>query len=551
MEKDHPHKPRQPVRQCISDHNLCPACAKCAACKDSLQRTRGSADAQMAFSSQTAIPPSLHDASHPPRSGTSPGATQHTLPESISVPHAENTHLEQPESTSVPTADSEVAADKAQETPAPSLPAPESSPTIESNDDSNAEVHFIRTDYLAIKGGVPSFNKIGIGIRLQRDSTPLREAMQILQNGLPSPDEHTPPCGVHRWAFKDMESFRGEDKPHAQAIHNASVISRERSFVNKSQRGVVRTADERGQVSRQRSCPYTDELPAPRAMPATIPAQLNLGLMKAVQNAANQVFPQSHEGGTRLNMCSKGHGWSKKPVDLKALRSNPKMEFSTKDWGHVFAAANPKCKQVIAAVGRDIKGHEAGRDPTAIMFLEGVNNAFQGRHADFHLPSKGFYQSTTGTLQPFGFSTNRHRWLCEFCVHARVLCFTPLNGGCEDVCFVYAPAGSFLYWRHDVLHGGTSHAAWRVHEDFKRLDRPIFSIAIHWYVDAWPEDDEGGKRFNAEMCTPRDGQGQQSCVAPDTLPFTPRDGDKMKKFFTEDHIITYVKEKQEETQCVR
>ena len=30
--------------------------------------------------------------------------------------------------------------------------------------------------------------------------------------------------------------------------------------------------------------------------------------------------------------------------------------------------------------------------------------------------------------------------------------------------------------------------------------------------------------------------GMQICVAPDTVPFTPRDGEKMKKFFTDRHL---------------
>jgi hypothetical protein len=106
----------------------------------------------------------------------------------------------------------------------------------------------------------------------------------------------------------------------------------------------------------------------------------------------------------------------------------------------------------------------------------------------------------------------------EFAVHDRVLAFVPRWGDCQDVWFVYIPQGAVVYWGHDVRHGGTSHAIWRAHPNMpKRANGTVWGVAVHWYVDAYLEDEKTstGKPLAAlnEMRVEKNVKGQPHCGA--------------------------------------
>ena len=155
---------------------------------------------------------------------------------------------------------------------------------------------------------------------------------------------------------------------------------------------------------------------------------------------------------------------------------------------------------------------------------------YQNRHTDFvHVAAEHENWNTTEKkFVPQTHSTDEHKWLIEFCLHDRVLAMNPLHTPCDKVYFVHIPARSVVFWREDVVHCGTGHAAWRLVKEVRErfATEPIFSFAIHWYCDAMPEDTADGKFFNGLFNVPRDVIGQQCCLSDDA---DPRNQTRMKE----------------------
>ena len=108
------------------------------------------------------------------------------------------------------------------------------------------------------------------------------------------------------------------------------------------------------------------------------------------------------------------------------------------------------------------------------------------------------------------------KWLCEFVLHDRLLAFVPKWGSCEDVWFVFLPAGSFVYWDGTTRHGGTSHSVWRAHPNRpRRKNGTVWGVAVHWYVDTYATDekDKAGNAIGLLNCmrVGRDVKGQPHC----------------------------------------
>ena len=190
-------------------------------------------------------------------------------------------------------------------------------------------------------------------------------------------------------------------------------------------------------------------------------------------------------------------------------------------WIHPFVKTDRGCQAVIREIGVRIGGHRAGRDPAAILFREGAEDGFQSCHTDYHHHAVRWEDGAANPDAGEATHPDGHRrWLCEFVLHNRVLAFVPKWGSCEDVWFVYLPAGCFVYWDGNTRHGGTSHSIWRAHPDMPRRDNDtVWGVAVHWYVDAYAPDevDKNGApigRLNM-LAVGRDIKGQVHCGSTD------------------------------------
>ena len=302
-----------------------------------------------------------------------------------------------------------------------------------------------------------------------------------------------PPAKVGDWGFSDMEPFEVHDAAHARFSHLArtanakSGLGQQFDGARSSRSGSLPAKDQRGQAhlwSPGRSSP------------------LRLRL--------------NHNDDARLHQGG-GITPTKTPVGSSPTCRSAGARAAVNRWIHPFVETDEQCRGVIRDIGELIGGHRAGRDPAAIAFREGVEDAFQSCHTDYHHHAVRWEDGKSNpdageATHPDG----RRRWLCEFVLHDRVLAFIPKWGSCEDVWFVYLPAGCFVYWDGDTRHGGTSHSIWRAHPNMPpRANDTVWGVAVHWYVDAYARDevDKNGNKIGHlnMLAVGRDIKGQVHC----------------------------------------
>ena len=187
------------------------------------------------------------------------------------------------------------------------------------------------------------------------------------------------------------------------------------------------------------------------------------------------------------------------------------------NWIHHFVDTGQGCRDVVRFIGERIDGHRTGRDPAAILYREEGDDDTQSLHTDYHFHSVRWEDPNSNPDADEATHPDGHtKWLCEFVLHDRVLAFVPKWGSCEDVWFVFLPAGSFVYWDGATRHGGTSHSVWRAHPDMpRRKNDTVWGVAVHWYVDAYAtnEEDKIGNLIGPlnMMAVGRDVKGQPHC----------------------------------------
>ena len=351
----------------------------------------------------------------------------------------------------------------------------------------DSRLKFVDGAALSNGKGVEAFNTLGFGVCITDQITDICHKMAAPFKG------QEPPAKVGDWGFSDMEPFEVHDAAHARfsaLARNANAMSGtgQKYVAARSSRSVsMPDKDQRGQAhlwSHGRSSPMRIRL--------------------------------DHNGDARLHQ-----GGGITPVGSAAASSaacrSAGGRAAVNRWIHPFVETDEQCRDVIRDIGELIGGHRAGRDPAAIAFREGAEDAFQSCHTDYHHHAVRWEDGKSNpdageATHPDG----RRRWLCEFVLHDRVLAFIPKWGSCEDVWFVYLPAGCFVYWDGDTRHGGTSHSIWRAHPNMpRRANDTVWGVAVHWYVDAYARDevDKNGNKIGHlnMLAVGRDIKGQVHC----------------------------------------
>ena len=347
----------------------------------------------------------------------------------------------------------------------------------------DSRLKFVDGAALSNGKGLEAFNALGFGVCMTDQITEICHKMAAPFKG------QEPPAKVGDWGFSDMEPFEVTDAAHARFSHlarnaNAKSGTGQKFVAARSSRSVsMPDKDQRGQAhlwSHGRSSPMRIRL--------------------------------DHNGDARLHQ-----GGGITPVGSSPACRSAGARAAVNRWIHPFVETDEQCRGVIRDIGELIGGHRAGRDPAAIAFREGVEDAFQSCHTDYHHHAVRWEDGKSNpdageATHPDG----RRRWLCEFVLHDRVLAFIPKWGSCEDVWFVYLPAGCFVYWDGDTRHGGTSHSIWRAHPNMpRRANDTVWGVAVHWYVDAYARDevDKNGNKIGHlnMLAVGRDIKGQVHC----------------------------------------